>query len=165
MATALTPRPLASFVRRAAHLLPGVPTADVDGMTYAVESFAEPGARHAFVQTVRSTLSWSGQRLDGTGRLYLLADVPVLLVAGTTDAVIPVAHSLAAHEQLPGSRLEIFDGTGHFPHSEHPQRFARVLLDFLRTTPATRGDLASLRSRLHWADRGDGTTTATLSPV
>ncbi|WP_181783217.1 alpha/beta fold hydrolase, partial [Pseudonocardia pini] len=128
--------------------LPGIPTADVEGMSYALGSFAEHGARHAFVQTVRSTLSWSGQRLDGTGRLYLLADVPVLLVAGSTDTVIPVAHTLAAHARLPGSRLEVFEGTGHFPHSEHPARFAAALLDFVRTSRPVRTDLRSLRRRL-----------------
>ena len=35
---------------------------------------------------------------------------------------------------MPGSRLEIFEGVGHFPHAEDPARFTRVLLDFLATT-------------------------------
>ncbi|WP_220186870.1 alpha/beta fold hydrolase [Pseudonocardia pini] len=148
LATALTPRPVAVLVRRVAAAIPGVPAADLDGMSYALASFAEHGARHAFVQTVRSTLSWAGQRLDGTGRLYLLTDVPVLLVAGSSDTVIPAAHARAAHDRLPGSRLEIFDGTGHFPHSEHPARFATALLDFLGTTAPARSDLRSLRRTL-----------------
>jgi pimeloyl-ACP methyl ester carboxylesterase len=79
---------------------------------------------------VRGALNWSGQRLDGTERLYLLADMPVLLVAGDRDSVIPIAHTLAAHDRLPISRLEIFDGAGHFPHVERPQRFAQLLYEF-----------------------------------
>jgi hypothetical protein len=35
---------------------------------------------------------------------------------------------------MPGSRLEIFEGAGHFPHCEQPQRFVRVLTDFLQST-------------------------------
>lgn len=153
LAAAVTPRPLADLVRRAARVVPGIPAADVDGLSYALASFADHDARHAFIQTVRSTLSWAGQRLDGTGRLYLLADVPVLLVAGTTDTVIPIAHTLAAHERLPGSRLEVFDGAGHFPHSEHPARFAAVLLDFVRTSPPVHTDVESLRRQLRRARR------------
>jgi hypothetical protein len=82
-------------------------------------SLADPGTRGAFVQTTRAALDRSGQRLDGTGRLHLLADVPVLIVAGRQDACIPVEHSVRAHDLLPGSRLEVFEHAGHFPHAEH----------------------------------------------
>ena len=145
---ALTPRRFADLAHRAVRTVPGVPIADLDELARALTSFADDGARGAFVQTVRSALNWSGQRLDGNGRLYLLADVPVLLVGGTADAVIPVAHTTAAHDRLPGSRLEIFDDTGHFPHSEHPARFAGVLLDFLRTTSPAHADVDSFRRQL-----------------
>ena len=72
----------------------------------------------------------------------------MLLVAGTVDSVIPVAHTVAAHDNLPGSRVEVFDATGHFPHAEHPHRFARLMLDFLNTTTPARADLNSLRRQL-----------------
>ena len=32
------------------------------------------------------------------------------------------------------SRLEVFPEAGHFPHLDDPQRFTRVLVDFMRTT-------------------------------
>ena len=35
---------------------------------------------------------------------------------------------------LPSSRVEIFEGAGHYPHCEDPVRFARVLQDFIDTT-------------------------------
>jgi hypothetical protein len=38
-------------------------------------------------------LNWSGQRLEGTERLYLLAEVPGLLVGGGRDSIIPVEHT------------------------------------------------------------------------
>jgi pimeloyl-ACP methyl ester carboxylesterase len=43
----------------------------------------------------------------------------------------PVQHAIDAHDQIDGSRLEILEGVGHFPHVESPERFAGVLLDFL----------------------------------
>jgi pimeloyl-ACP methyl ester carboxylesterase len=144
----LTPRRIAELAHRAVRLVPGVPRADLDELACALASFADQGARDAFVHTVRSALNWSGQRLDGTGRLYLLADLPVLLVAGTDDAVIPLDHTVAAHDRLPHSRLEVFERTGHFPHAEHPARFAEVLLDFLHTTSPIRSDTDSFRRRL-----------------
>ncbi|MGZ6590038.1 MAG: alpha/beta fold hydrolase, partial [Solirubrobacteraceae bacterium] len=33
-----------------------------------------------------------------------------------------------------GSRVEIFDDAGHFPHVEEPVRFARLLMDFIKNT-------------------------------
>lgn len=144
----LTPRRIAGLVHRAVRLVPGVPRADLDELACALASFADDGARDAFIHTVRSALNWSGQRLDGTGRLYLLTDLPVLLVAGTDDTVIPLAHTLAAHESLPASRLEVFERTGHFPHSEHPARFAEVFLDFVHGTSPAHSDTDSFRRRL-----------------
>ena len=35
---------------------------------------------------------------------------------------------------VPGSRLEVFEGAGHFPHCEQPARFVEVLVDFVATT-------------------------------
>ena len=36
------------------------------------------------------------------------------------------------------ARVEIIPNAGHFPHKDHPQRFAKVVHDFIRTTqPAT----------------------------
>ncbi|MBN9096678.1 MAG: zinc-binding alcohol dehydrogenase family protein [Pseudonocardia sp.] len=74
-------------------LVPAVSVSELDGLMGAFTSFADHGARGAFAQTVRGTLNWSGQRLDGTERLYLLREIPVLLVGGARDAIIPVAHT------------------------------------------------------------------------
>ena len=47
-----------------------------------------------------------------------------------------VSHAHAAHDAIEGSRLEIMEGMGHFPHVKDPERFTRVLADFLDTTTA-----------------------------
>jgi pimeloyl-ACP methyl ester carboxylesterase len=136
------------LTRLACRVVPALDRPDLVGMATAVGSFTDRGAQGAFAQTVRGALNWSGQRLEGTERLYLLADVPVLLVGGSTDSVIPVDHTVGAHDLLPGSRLEIFEGAGHFPHAEQPRRFADLLASFLTGTSAARSDLDSLRRRL-----------------
>ncbi|QYN32323.1 alpha/beta fold hydrolase [Pseudonocardia sp. DSM 110487] len=139
------------LTRLARRVVPALDRPDLVGMASAVASFTDRGARGAFAQTVRGALNLSGQRLEGTERLYLLADVPVLLVGGSEDSVIPVEHTLGAHDLLPGSHLEIFDGAGHFPHVEQPVRFADLLMRFLTGTSAARSDMDSLRRRLQAA--------------
>jgi pimeloyl-ACP methyl ester carboxylesterase len=34
--------------------------------------------------------------------------------------------TVSAQEALPDSRMELFDGAGHFPHVDDPRRFAEV---------------------------------------
>jgi pimeloyl-ACP methyl ester carboxylesterase len=145
---AVTPPWLTRLARR---MVPALDRPDLVGMATAVASFTDRGARGAFAQTVRGALNLSGQRLEGTERLYLLADVPVLLVGGSEDSVIPVDHTTGAHDLLPGSHLEIFDGAGHFPHVEQPARFADLVMRFLTGTSAARSNLDSLRRRLQAA--------------
>jgi pimeloyl-ACP methyl ester carboxylesterase len=148
VAATLTPKWLTRLGQRVAQTLPGTSGPEIDGLADAFRSFTDRGARSAFTRTVRGALNLSGQRLDGTERLYLLTDTPVLLVAGNRDSVIPVAHSRAAHHVLPVSRLEIFDGTGHFPHVEQPQRFADLLNNFLATSAPVEVDAQSMRRQL-----------------
>jgi pimeloyl-ACP methyl ester carboxylesterase len=150
--SALTPSWLAKAVHRAMRAVPALNRPDLDGLASAITSFTDDGARGAFAHTVRGVLDWSGQRLGGTERLYLLADVPVLLIGGNRDSVIPIQHTVSAHHLLPSSRLEVFDGAGHFPHTEQPTRFADLLAQFVTSTSASHSDLQSLSRRLQSAD-------------
>jgi pimeloyl-ACP methyl ester carboxylesterase len=101
-------------------------------------SLADADARRAFVQTLRSVVDRYGQRVNARDRLYLTAEVPTLIVWGTHDPVIPVAHAHDAHASLPRSRLELFDGVGHYPHCEDPEKFVRVLEAFVDATEPAR---------------------------
>jgi pimeloyl-ACP methyl ester carboxylesterase len=60
--------------------------------------------------------------------------MPTLIVWGDADRIIPVSHAHAAHDAMPGSRLEIFEGVGHFPHCESPERFVDAVARFVRET-------------------------------
>ena len=107
---------------------------DVEEMARGHASLQEPGARAAFVNTLRTIIDPGGQRVSATDRLYLAENVPFLIVWGARDPIIPVEHGYATHELVPNSRLEVFDDAGHFPHVDEPQRFADLLLEFIEGT-------------------------------
>jgi pimeloyl-ACP methyl ester carboxylesterase len=100
----------------------------------AYASLAEPENRPAFVRTLRAVVEPGGQSVSAHDRLYLASQMPTLIVWGERDRIIPVAHAHAAHEALPGSRLVVFESSGHFPHSEEPEAFAVALIDFIDTS-------------------------------
>jgi pimeloyl-ACP methyl ester carboxylesterase len=97
-------------------------------------SLAEPDARRAFFRTLRSVIDHEGQAVAASDRLYLASAMPTLIAWGAEDPIIPVRHAFDAHAAIPGSRLEIFDRTGHYPHCEEPERFAETLVDFVDST-------------------------------
>ena len=84
-----------------------------------------------------------GQAVSALNKLHLTAGMPIALIWGDNDRIIPVAHAYAAHDALAGSRLEVLEGIGHFPHVEAPTAVADILENFIATTtPAT--DTAAL---------------------
>lgn len=108
-------------------------------MWRAYSSLAGATNRKAFVRTMRGVIEPTGQTINATDRLYLAAHVPTMIVWGDHDGIIPVAHAYAAHELISTSRLEIIEGTGHFPHVEQPDTFANLLIDFVESTdPASK---------------------------
>jgi len=102
-------------------------------------------ARQAFVHTVRAIMDINGQRVSARDRLYLAATMPTLLIWGARDRMIPVAHGRAAQEAMPGSRCIVYEDAGHFPHLDHPWRFASDLLEFTDATSPAAVDPAGVR--------------------
>ena len=54
-------------------------------------------------------------------------DVPVLISVGSGDREWPLERCRAAAAMLPHARLSVYDGFGHFPSAEAPERFNREL--------------------------------------
>jgi proline-specific peptidase len=67
---------------------------------------------------------------DVLDRLAEIA-VPTLLIAGRFDECAP-EHMWEMHQHIEGSRFELFESSAHMPFMEEPDRFDRVLRDFLR---------------------------------
>ena len=121
------------------------------GMHEALVGFGSLGdaaTRAAFVHTARSVIDITGQRVDGRDRLYLAEELPMLVVWGARDAILPVTHGRAVAELLPGARYVEFPGCGHFPHLAEPRRLADLLDDWLATTEAAHLDPSTLTERL-----------------
>jgi pimeloyl-ACP methyl ester carboxylesterase len=123
------------------------PNADLAEVGRAYGSLADRDRRKAFLSTLHAVVDTEGQRVAALDRLYLAADLPILIVWGERDPIIPVAHGRAAHAQLPGSRLEVFPDAGHVPMQESPGRFAAVLQRFLDETEPAEFDGAQWRAR------------------
>ena len=71
-------------------------------------------------------------------RAYLTQAMPMCVIWGSDDQVIPVRHADNAAALAPDARVEVIPNAGHFPHKDHPQRFVKIVHDFIRSTqPAT----------------------------
>ena len=101
-----------------------------------VNGLVDPTAHAAFMRTLRAVVDWRGQVVTMIDRCYLTERLPVLLVWGTADTVIPYEHALLAHSAMPHSLLETFEGAGHFPYHDDPDRFVSAVEAFIAgTTP------------------------------
>jgi pimeloyl-ACP methyl ester carboxylesterase len=118
---------------------------DVTEMALGYASLSTPEGRNAFIHTARAVIDPTGQRINATDRLYLASKMPSLIVWGRRDRIIPVSHARPTHKAMPGSRLELFDDAGHFPHLDDPLRFARVLLSFVDETKPAKLDTGEMR--------------------
>ena len=123
--------PAVAALRGFAGLLRVIDDADLDYVLTRYVRLLEPSTRSAFLRTLRSVVDWRGQVVNMLDRCYLTEGIPTLLVWGTEDRVVPSGHALRAHRAMPGSRLVLFEGAGHFPHLEQPDRFASVLEAFV----------------------------------
>ena len=89
-----------------------------------------PASNEAFMQLQQDDIQWKGLKTNFTDRLPEIR-VPVLLVHGTRDVGVPVQAARRAAERLPKARLVLFEGAGHWTQRDQPERFNRLLLDFL----------------------------------
>jgi pimeloyl-ACP methyl ester carboxylesterase len=96
-----------------------------------IDRLSDPVERHSFLATLRSVVDHTGQRVSALEKLHLSNSVPVLIVWGRRDSILPLAHGERAHEMLEASTLVVFDDAGHEPHRKDPARFAETLDSWL----------------------------------
>jgi len=95
--------------------------------TEIFETMFGPSDFH-IVGTIRS---W-----DVLDRLAEIA-LPTLVVAGRFDECVP-EHAWEIHQRIAGSRFELFESSAHMPFIEEPERFDRVMREFLRSIDTSR---------------------------
>lgn len=103
---------------------------DAQDILRLFDSLPEPTARRAFLRTLRAVVDHRGQVVTMLDRCYLTRGMPTMLIWGDRDAVLPLRHAWIAHQAMPGSHLEIFEGAGHFPFHADPARFVTALEAF-----------------------------------
>jgi pimeloyl-ACP methyl ester carboxylesterase len=154
--------PALQIFGRAAGLLLGSTAVgrDLPDVLRILADLPEPMASSAFTRTLRAVVDWRGQSVTMLDRCYLTQSVPVQIVWGSEDVVVPVSHARMAHAAMPGSRLEIFEHSGHFPFHDDPDRFVEVIERFIDTTEASEYDQVALRELLR---NGGGSQTVSGS--
>lgn len=138
---AATARPLAAaggFVGGVLGRLGWRPGPDLEEVARGFASLADNETRAAFLHALRSVVGIEGQRVNATDRLYLASEIPTLLISGQRDPIIPADHAIDAHKLMPGSKLLLFEKSGHMPMLDEPGPFARALAEFVDgSRPAT----------------------------
>ena len=138
-------------------------TRDLDEVAEIYDSFKDPHARAAIRHVVRAVIDWKGQIVTMADRAYLTEAMPMAVVWGRDDKVLPVRHAGNAAALAPNARIEIIPNAGHFPHKDHPQRFAKILHDFIRTTQPAIYSRARWRALLTTGQVGPISPVASLS--
>ncbi len=95
-------------------------------------------ARAAYLATLRHVRTdFEGHEPDYRRAIATL-DVPVLLIHGRQDHVVPPAHCAEVAEGFARATVRWVDACGHFPQIEQTETVNRWLVDFLVGRPAPR---------------------------
>jgi pimeloyl-ACP methyl ester carboxylesterase len=125
------------------------PSSDLTAVWQGFTSLSDADSRRAFLATTRAVIDPGGQSVSARDFLPEVIGMPTLVVWGTRDRMIPAWHATTAQSAIPGCRVELFEGAGHFPHLDEPDRFADVLRAFIVSTrkSASSADPAPRRRR------------------
>ncbi|MBB43049.1 MAG: alpha/beta hydrolase [Rhodospirillaceae bacterium] len=94
-----------------------------------------PGAWEcaAAVRFKRPNIKFKGSQFGGSDSTpYENIDVPVLLVAGKQDGLRLPGYAKELKNKIRGSKALVYDQAAHCPHIEHPARFNKDAIHFLK---------------------------------
>jgi pimeloyl-ACP methyl ester carboxylesterase len=128
-------RKSAESAGRAASRVGWKPGKDITAIWQGFASLGDRESRRAFLATTRAVIDPGGQTISAHDYLPDILPIPTLVVWGSRDRMIPAWHAITAQRSIPGCRVELFEGAGHFPHLDEPDRFADLLRDFVATEP------------------------------
>ena len=92
-------------------------------------------------------------------------NTPTLVIAGEEDPVIPPANSLILTQRIPGARLRVLSGEGHFLLLDERSAALDTIADFLRGPDHTTAPAWRAASRPRAADVALEVACAWLSPA
>lgn len=59
-------------------------------------------------------------------------NLPVLVLTGDDDRIVPTEQSIQLGAEIPGAMLVVIPNAGHVPHEEKPAEFMQAVRDFLK---------------------------------
>ena len=91
-----------------------------------------PEAKRTVLKSIRSGVNFLGLRK----RMMILPQlkalpIPMLIIWGEEDRILPVYHAYRASQALPNSRVHVIPQCGHWPQMEKPAEFNELVLRFL----------------------------------
>jgi pimeloyl-ACP methyl ester carboxylesterase len=57
--------------------------------------------------------------------------LPILVITGEDDRIVPTANSIRLAGELPNAQLTVIQEAGHVPHEEQPGAFLQAVIEFL----------------------------------
>ena len=85
-----------------------------------------PNAKMAFMSTLLGL-----KNSDPLTKKLLKISVPILMIWGELDPVIPIIHADSIVSSIQDCRFYRMDGCGHTPYVDNPKKFSELVLDFL----------------------------------
>ncbi len=110
------------FIRSAWHDPSKITQETWDG--YRKPLRAENWDRALWAMTTSSVASDLAERLDEL-------TLPVLVLTGDDDRIVPTEQSLRLADELPNATLNVIAACGHLPHEEKPAEFMQAVDEFL----------------------------------
>ena len=136
-------RPVTAVLRAIAAALGAVgarrPSRSLIDVGRMLERLGDAGARGAFLESARAVIDVRGQKASAT-RLMPSFTMPLLVMWGTRDRVIPVRHADLVTDVRPDAEVVLLEGVGHMPQLAQPAFVAERLSEWVDTTkPSPRG--------------------------
>jgi pimeloyl-ACP methyl ester carboxylesterase len=78
--------------------------------------------------------SWNHDLAELEAALPRIANIPTLLLWGSKDAAVSPDSADRLRQAFKLCEVEIFDGVGHLPYEEVPERFNSSVIAFLSRT-------------------------------
>lgn len=95
-----------------------------------MEAMRNKDAQIAFNQWQKDEIRRDHLKTNYTSRLSEI-EVPVLLIHGTHDFLVPLKYARRAALLFRNARLEVFNNAGHWTHRDYPEQFNKLLIEFL----------------------------------
>jgi pimeloyl-ACP methyl ester carboxylesterase len=109
---------------------------DLGEIADIIDHMKDPRERRALIHVVRACIDLRGQIITMVDRAYLAQEMPMCVIWGEDDMVIPAKHAEHIRHLAPGARVHVLPRVGHFPHRDAPEETVELLHRFVVETKA-----------------------------